>query len=322
MSKYTFTKIDDFDVLMKFWSTSPDATIFTHPDVLPKLVDQVEWWMACKGEEPVCLWPICVPDLKNGGISRFVYYAGPMWSSLRLQINTLKWMELSKKIYTGYFEVFSKKKDPFEASFPTMLTDMREFFWMKHDNKYGAAIEITPRYSAVIKGLDLIDQKTLLNTFNYNRRWEINAFKKLDHLVSTQECSVEELYVMYKAYFEQQGKTVSNREYAKIHQLYSLVDSGYGYYYGYRDTATNCLKSIAVVLLGCGTANLVINFVADAYRKHNINATTIYGAILKAKTLDASIFDFNGANSPDRAFYKHSFGAEPQLYFDLKLNWT
>jgi hypothetical protein len=322
MAIYTFRQLEDKEKIASFWKQSPDATIFTHPDVLPKLVDQVEWWMAYKGEEPVCLWPLCGPDLRNGGISKFVYYAGPIWSNLRLQINTLRWMELTKKIYLGFIDVFSHQRDHFEASFPPTMTDMREFYWMKQDNKYGSSIEIIPRYSAVIKGLDVQDRKTLFSKFHYSRRREINAFKKLDHLVSTQECSVEELYVMYKVYFEQQGKTVPDSEYARIHQLSSLVDSGHGYYYGYRDKATHCLHSIAVVLLGCETANLVINFVDDAYRVHDINASTLYGAILKAKTLNATTFDFNGANSPDRAFYKHSFGAGPVLYFDLKFNQT
>jgi hypothetical protein len=323
MAIYTFRQLEDKGEIASFWRLSPDATIFTHPEVLPKLVNHVEWWMAYKGEEPVCLWPLCGPDLRNGGISKFVYYAGPMWSRLRLEINTLRWMELTKNIYPGFIDIFSKRRDHFEASFPTTLTDLREFYWMKQDTRHGATLEMIPRYTAVINGLDVQDTETLFSKFQYSRRREIGAFEKLNHLVSTQICSAEELFLMYKVYFERHGKTVPDSEHARIDNLCSLVEAGYGYYFGYRDLKTNQLLSIVVVLLGCETANLVINFVDGAYRFQNINAATLFGAILKAKTLNAKTFDFNGANSPDRAFYKHSFGAEPVLYFDLKcLNTT
>ena len=31
-----------------------------------------------------------------------------------------------------------------------------------------------------------------------------------------------------------------------------------------------------------------------------------------------SALDFDGANSPNRAYFKHSLGAEPQLYFEIR----
>lgn len=44
----------------------------------------------------------------------------------------------------------------------------------------------------------------------------------------------------------------------------------------------------------------------------------LYLAILDTALADgAAAVDFNGANSPKRAYFKHSMGAKPVLYFDV-----
>ncbi len=46
--------------------------------------------------------------------------------------------------------------------------------------------------------------------------------------------------------------------------------------------------------------------------------TLLYFAILDQALADgAKSVDFNGANSPKRAYFKHSIGARPVLYFDI-----
>jgi lipid II:glycine glycyltransferase (peptidoglycan interpeptide bridge formation enzyme) len=45
---------------------------------------------------------------------------------------------------------------------------------------------------------------------------------------------------------------------------------------------------------------------------------SVFKAIETARDRGLKYFDFNGANSPDRGDNKHSYGAEPVLYFDIE----
>jgi hypothetical protein len=39
-----------------------------------------------------------------------------------------------------------------------------------------------------------------------------------------------------------------------------------------------------------------------------------------ALAANAKAVDFNGANSPQRAYFKHSLGARPQLFFQVNFD--
>ena len=45
-----------------------------------------------------------------------------------------------------------------------------------------------------------------------------------------------------------------------------------------------------------------------------------HGVLIKIYQKKYDIFDFNGANSPNRGDDKHSYGAKENLFFDLKYN--
>ena len=49
-------------------------------------------------------------------------------------------------------------------------------------------------------------------------------------------------------------------------------------------------------------------------------ALNILSSIMSAKNNGKKVFDFNGANSPDRGDDKHSYGAKYKLYFEVNKN--
>ena len=198
MSKYTFTKIEDFDVLMKFWSASPDATIFTHPDVLPKLVDQVEWWMAYKGEDPVCLWPICKTGFRNGGYSRFAYYVGPMWSKDHKMLSAHRWLQSSGQVYSGFIDRFKVDRHPTEVSLAPTLTDVRHFLWTNSIPSELPEIQVIPRYTAILDLSDLKPQN-ILKCVSTNRNREILRIEKSEAFSITKKIETEQALKLYES---------------------------------------------------------------------------------------------------------------------------
>jgi hypothetical protein len=321
MSNYSFAKLnDDLDSVLNFWKQSPDATVFTHPEVLPHLVENVEWWMAFNGLEPVCLWPVCGPDFRNGGVSKFAYYVGPFWGKIRENIPLHRWLEMSRKVYRGYINKFQELDFMNEASFPLTLTDIREFLWINTELNSGLKLELIPRFTAIINNLDMKSEGDILALMKKCRRKDIKDVSMNHTLIHTEQINPDELYHLYKSHFEQRAFNVPESEYQRLKKLCDLVNNGFGYFFGLREKNTNDLISIELVLHCDKVANAIINLTREDYRDSGAGTAVIHHSVIKAKELGLKSFDFNGANSPHGAFFKHSLGAVPSLYFDLKFN--
>jgi len=318
MSNYHIKKIESIEVILKFWEHSPDATIFTHPNVLPSLVSKVEWWMALSGETQLCIWPICSPDFRNGGISKFVYYVGPFWGKIRLEMPIHRWLEMSRKVYRGFINEFINLGIFKESSLPLSLIDIREFIWFNKEGETSGNLEIIPRYTAVIRNLTLKTEEKILQDMKKVRRQDIRNVLNNNDLYVTNSIKHEELFELYKAHFEKRGYLIPENESDRLKSLSQLVNDGFGYFIGLREKQSDELVSAEVVLNCNKVANAITNLTRDDYRESGAGTAVIFFAICEAKNRGLDSFDFNGANSDSGAFFKHSLGAEPLLYFDLK----
>lgn len=320
MSKFVISRINDLESLMRFWSASPDATIFTHPVVLPILVNQIEWWMAYNGDEPVCLWPICKSGFRNGGHSRFAYYVGPLWSKKYKSLSAHRWFQASGQVYSGFIDQFEKNRLPSEASMAPTLPDIRHFLWLSNSKSEKPRILVNPRYTAVLD-LDTFEPENISNSVSTNRRREIQKIKNSRRYTIAEKINTHQAMQLYQSFFSKANILMRDDDYSNLQRLFDLIMLGYGFYAGYHDDTSGELISIAIILFNDSTANLVLNLTHHEYRSTGVGTSTILHAITTSKQHGRKLFDFNGANHPQRAFYKHSFGASPQLYFDLNFTW-
>ena len=60
---------------------------------------------------------------------------------------------------------------------------------------------------------------------------------------------------------------------------------------------------------------------SDAGRELGASVLTYLGLIQLAKRSGIGCLDFNGANSPTRADYKHSWAAEPAIFLTYRLRY-
>jgi len=320
MARYSVRKIDSDDQLIDFWSDSPDATIFTHPGVLPKLIDQIEWWMASRDGHAACLWPVCGSDFRDGGSSRFAYYVGPMWSSRHKKLSPHRWFEYSGRIYSEFLEQFNIHQLPVVASLDTRTQDIRHFLWQKSLDSNSLNVDVIPRYTAIL-ALENEFSGFPLNAVSTNRRRDINKIHASDTVQLIQQCDFDQIIELYRLFYLKKGVEVNPVDERKVRQLCELVTSGFGFFNGYTDKITGKLIAYVLLLADDLTANMVLNQTHPDYISTGIGSAVIYDSIVHAKLRGCRYYDFNGANSYSSAFYKHSFDAQPVLYFDLKFNW-
>ena len=63
---------------------------------------------------------------------------------------------------------------------------------------------------------------------------------------------------------------------------------------------------------------MIINLIDEKWKKVGLSVFSTFETILSAKKKKFEVYDFNGANSPNRGDDKHSYGALQKLFFEIK----
>ena len=318
MSSYKFDLISPGEA-KAFWDTSPHASVFTNPEVLHKLSQRVDWWLAWKGNEPACLWPVCMPDNKSVELPLFTYYVGPMWSQIAYDIPVSRWLASSMQVYGGFIKLFIEKYNRIKTCLPVGLTDVRVFDWWNYGESDKPRFAIQPRYTPRIESLQDVDDEQIIVAFRRNDKcYALRRIMKTGPPPFTDEWDVHDFIRLYDQTMKRQGLATNERITNQIRSLVDLVHSGFGEVIACKDPDTGEVISLRLLLYGKGVANGVINLVADSWQQRDLPVWIAYNSIKISRERGMHCFDFNGANSPNRGDEKHSYGAAPVLYFQCQ----
>lgn len=317
MNKISITEISQNEALI-IWKDSPHATVFTNPFVLEKIAVHTRWFLAKKGNEPLCAWPVCINNQSRPYIPNFSYFIGPIWSYSGW--NTPNHRALSRRldVYQGFIKLFEEEFSGICASLPMGINDVRAFDWWNYHNQEKPRIKILPKYTAQLK---LTTEKSIKSGYRELRRREISKIEKLNQYTINENTNPEKILELYTTTISRNGASIHKDTAKEIKNLYNLVLDGHGFIASVNDQRNNNETTfIALVLRAGKTSNLVLNLTNSLYRKTGVSAYGIHMCILKSIQLGDEIFDFNGANSPQRGDDKHSYGSEEKLYFEIHHN--
>lgn len=302
---------------MDFWLHNDEGTAFTNPDVLGSLASAVDWWKLTKGKEVRMLWPVPLDSSGAVTLPEFTYYVGPYWSNASLERPaSSRYSELLSSFDVSV-PILLHRYEHLCFEFPPRELDVRFFSWWNYGIPGSHKFMIEPRYSARIRGLQLLSNDDLLSNFRELRRREIrralasNVFE-LDNAVEWSE-----IEGLYRQVFERQGDSNLPLRSESLTTLEILKRQGFLSTIGNRVKSTGELASVTVLLSLKGETNMLINATATSFQKSGIGPKTVFDAICWSRDTGSGIFDFNGANSPHRGGDKHSYGAEPTLFFQL-----
>ena len=316
MSKYTFGVVDQESV-MTFWDDSPNGTAFTNPVILGVLSKKVDWWLVRKGEKPICMWPVCKPDGVSVGLPEFTYYVGPMWCSEFKTVPWHRWLAETRVVYEGLIRRLISQYGQIHASLSLDQHDIRVFDWWNYNDRKKPRFSIRPRYTACIKDLQSKTDDDIRRALRRTRRKEV----KRNERKALQRCDILKPEEVIKLYVDTihrtQEMTVSADTIESIRGLLNLVQAGFGEVVAYGDPGTGEIFCALLMIYAKGTANAILCAGSNTWQGTGIIAWTIYNSIRTARNQGMTTFDFNGANSPNRGDDKHSYGASPELFFDL-----
>lgn len=308
----------EIDEILSLWQDSPHSTIFTHPDVLANLSQRVDWWIAWKGKEPQCFWPVCLPQGDVVAPPDLTYWVGPMWSQVTFPMPHHRWLTRTMQVYEGFIKLFLKEYGRIYATLPKGLLDVRVFDWWNYNHPDRPHFEIRPRYTAVIFDLDKKSDEDITAEFRQLRRRELRRLEDAGPPPRTNDWNAEDLIRLYEDVMGRSDIDIEAENRRKIEALTDLIRNGLGEVVAYADPGDGRAIAACLVLYGKGEANMVLNLVDTEWRESGLPAWMVTETIKSARDHGMHSFDFNGANSPNRGDDKHSYGAAPVLFFEIE----
>jgi len=300
------------------WGGSPHATAFTNPFVLNNLAHKVRWFIAKKGDETLCCWPVCLNENNLTYLPNFSYYVGPFWTKIGWNVPNHRLLSRRLLVYESFMSKFEEEFGSFTCSLPIGLNDVRAFDWWNYHSEKKPRVKIFPRYTAQISFSDSTFK--LEKSYREVRRQELKKIDQLDNFYISENADPQIIYNVYKSILAKQSLKISESTQNSITQLHKLASTENGFLNVVKNKETGDLAYIALVLRAKGVSNLVLSLTNDIYRNTGVSVYGVHSTIKKSLSLGDLIFDFNGANSPKRSDDKHSYGAEEKLYFDISYN--
>ena len=302
----------------QFWTTSPDATAFTNPEFLNVLAYDLVWIGAYKGDELCMIVPLIFSETKLIIELPHTYYVGPIWSNKWHTLPIYRQYKTRLNILEELIAVCINDYGGFTFSFAPGINDLRAFqWWNYHVPDLEKKVKIEVNYTAILKIRDKGYPSELKQFLRPDdKRKIINKYEKQAFSFRLDELSDINCFIsLYIDTLSRSNGDITEDSVFTLERMAKAILKSNG--------SLLCLKNdnevIAAQLLlpHRVTMNAIAQGTKDNYRE--IGASTIlnYECIKFSQNGDLNYYDFNGANSPNRADDKHAFGAEPQIYYSV-----
>ena len=315
LSKFKWEKLHE-TIVENFWNSSTDATVFTRFHVLSCMSDRTDWWGVYKGSELITIWPVPLSKIDLVYIPDFCYYVGPIWSkSHSLRPESSKFSE-RLSVYNFSVNELLNLYSNLVFELPPSQLDVRAFLWWNYQTK-NSMFKVEPRYSAIISDIQVKTNTEILAGFRELRRREVKKVAVIPKLEILSVYSFKELSDLYWRVLGLQNIARNHEVDQTLMKIVKLAEKGDLKFFVFTNPSSGELLGIIVLLLSKKTANLILNLTEPSARNTGLSSWAMYQVLKTCKSLGVDIFDFNGANSPNRGDDKHSYGAKESLYFRL-----
>jgi len=315
LSKFNIKLIDSINA-QEVWKESPNNNIFNNPSFLSHFKN-CKIYSLKKGDEILCCWPI-IDNTSKMEIPDFFYYFGPYWSKNAYKLPLHSWLSNSKGVYEKFLDYYTKKFTDINFQLHYSLTDTRIFDWWNFGKKNQKKFTVMPKYTAILENINEKNIKDISADYRYVRRYEIKNFAKHLSKISKHDANFEEIFDLYIKNYNLDESNENIKKYEKsLLNIFNLAKKKFGKVTSFKETSSNSLIYCAITLNDHKSTNLVINCASYKWKKEGLMAWAINELINESKN-NCNLFDFNGANSPQRGDDKHSYGAKEKLYFQLK----
>jgi len=324
----TLSEVDSIERWDAFVEQSAEGTIFSTSQYLNASgLNYKNYFVKSGGQEVVAgLSLILSKDGSKCLLDDLVIYNGLLFSKPQANMNQPKIISNQFDIATWVAEELAKIYPNSEISLSPAFKDIRPFLWFNYHEPSTKKYTVDVRYTSYLQLQDasLLKQDTEISIFQelgYSRRQEIkySARDGLVAEVSEDWGTLIELYQLTMAKYDTLVPEEKKKSLLKI--METLYQDGKGYLY--------------LIKKSDGTAISAAYFCIDNKRayylwgaNHPLEKTSssgtrvLWDAFRHLGDLGVREVDMEGVNSPDRGWFKLTFGGDLRPYYELSLGLT
>ena len=310
--------INPKDAWNDFVNDSEQGVVFNKSEILEIYGYKVDYWIVFKKDMPKLAIAIIIKNKSAVNNLPFSYYQGPMFSKDVNELKGIKKFEWTTKILTFAIQKLTHEYRNISFSLHWSLNDIRPFTWFNELSPEKPNFNIKPKYTAIIdcRKNDSINDYIL--NIRRDRRQDLR-YANDNYITIKKTQKTNEVLELYIETLKEKKIQVTDNESNILESLLNLTKNKK---MGYILKAYNKNQEFIA-------AQFVLE---DKYYSHGVALvgskkanglgvkTLLNLEWIKESMSKKLILDYNGANSPNLADYKHSMSAEPKIFFNVNLD--
>ena len=307
---------EDFNDWQSIFEGSPQKTWFASSELSNALDYRSNYFALLKNNKPILGFSVLSHNDFADHNFPLLYYHGLIFErNLFEHKNAYKTIDMIITDLGVGLKKLVGMCDSFCFCLHPSIKDVRAFDWLNYHDKALKRCRINVKYTAI---LDL-NGITLQNYQNYcrsSRRQEYRYAIERENLGLCASSNVSDLFNLTSASFERQNIIISKAEFIYHKKFVNFfLEKKLG------KTITISNKKNQKVVAGAFVFkdfDQTLHVPLVGIENSKFGGSLLYMKIIEyALSTNCKRIDFNGANSPKRAYFKHSMGALAKPYFEI-----
>lgn len=311
MSAFELQSCNDEAAWNDFLQHSPQASVYCEPGLIDALGCKADLWFVMRNGYPAAAVPVITDNSICDGLPIHSYYTGLMLHRESWNCKANRRTENLLDISAAMMEQLSTCYEHLQFSLHPDITDIRGFDWFNYHSPEHGRASVLPRYTAMIE----LDADIIRHSARSSRRREERYASERESMQFSTDGSPDDLILLWQYSLQRQGNEI---EHNMLQQTRAFAQKA----------IDDKRAVIGIVRDNNGTAHAAGMLLYDYNGKAHLpvvgtSESRYAGTLLYFKLMDTAaeqgcrVLDFNGANSPARAYFKHSIGGDSTLFFHI-----
>lgn len=311
--KLSFQELCEVKEAQELYSHCSNKIIYNDPILLKSLYSNVRFFKILNGKETIFLF-----NFVNNSLNLpHIYYFSLLEVNWKTDQNNSNYIDNFISVIKFIFDEVLFAEKCFDICFSTNITDIRGVLWSDLFNK-GHGLSIRTKYTHLINITETNTAKALELNFRSSRRQEMRYAIDREKLSVSQTPNIQILKDLYIYTLNKQRIQPNAREVTAIQKIYQHLEKVLpkeNYKIIAVKTVSNSYVAAALVFKDFDG---VIHVPVVGMGQTKYGGSLLYQAIIAwACDIKGKLIDFNGANSPKRAYFKHSLGGYSKHFFQI-----
>lgn len=310
MKNLTIKKCDDYDIWDKFIYQSPQHNFFSCSDFFRYSSVKHSLFFLMKNNEPLIGFPVFV-DKKNTPTNiPFSYYQGLSLSSKFEELKYYRKYSWLRYCYENILNFLFERFGGFYMDLHPTIRDIRFLEWFFENNEK-IKLDNRVKYTAIINNNEFDSIEKIRSKYRKDRLQDLKYAENQNFKIDD-GCKVDDFIKLFEETYEKNNEKVSDDVLETIEYFFKDLKNHLNIIsIKYKD------KVIGSQLFFCDkySAHAIAQVTDTNFMDKGVSSYLTDKLIKITFKKKIKYLDFNGCNSPNRADFKHSFGAEPVLFF-------